>query len=122
MKEKKKVLFTATVDSHIMHFHLPFLKLFKEKGYEPDIDIPIKITGLRPGLTGWAQVNVRDELEIKEKAKFDGEYTKNISFIFDTKIFFMTILKVFKRDGVVESGTGKINKIDIKKQWGDNNE
>lgn len=81
-----------------------------------------KANDIRPGLTGWAQVNGRDELEIKEKAKYDGEYTKNISFIFDLKIFFMTILKVFKSDGVVEGGTGEINKIDIKKTIGDNNE
>lgn len=63
-----------------------------------------------PGLTGWAQVNGRDELEIDEKAKFDGEYTKRMSFLFDVKIFFLTIFKVFKHDGVVEGGTGQIKK------------
>lgn len=57
---------------------------------------------IRPGLTGWAQVNGRDELEIPIKAKFDGEYVEKMSFLFDLKIFFETIVKVFKHDGVVE--------------------
>ena len=52
---------------------------------------------IRPGLTGWAQVNGRDELEIDVKAKYDGEYVKRISLCFDIKIFFMTIFKVLKR-------------------------
>lgn len=62
---------------------------------------------IRPGLTGWAQVNGRDELEIPVKAKYDGEYIEKMSFIFDVKIFFKTIIKVFKHDGVVE---GKVDK------------
>lgn len=62
---------------------------------------------IRPGLTGWAQVNGRDELEIPIKAKFDGEYVEKMSFLFDIKIFFKTIIKVFKHDGVVE---GKVEK------------
>lgn len=57
---------------------------------------------IRPGLTGWAQVNGRDELEIPIKAKFDGEYVEKMSLLFDLKIFFETIVKVFKHDGVVE--------------------
>ena len=57
---------------------------------------------IRPGLTGWAQVNGRDELEIPIKAKLDGEYVQKMSFLFDLKIFFETIVKVFKHDGVVE--------------------
>ena len=57
---------------------------------------------VRPGLTGWAQVNGRDELPIPVKANFDGEYVQNMSFAFDCKCFFMTIFKVLKRDGVVE--------------------
>ena len=57
---------------------------------------------IRPGLTGWAQVNGRDELEIPIKAKFDGEYVEKMSLLFDTKIFLKTIIKVFKHDGVVE--------------------
>ena len=63
-----------------------------------------KANNIRPGLTGWAQVNGRDELAIPKKAKFDGEYAKKISFGFDVKIFFMTIGKVFKSEGVVEGG------------------
>ena len=57
---------------------------------------------VRPGLSGWAQVNGRDELPIAVKAKFDGEYVKRMSFLFDCKCFFMTIFKVAKSDGVVE--------------------
>lgn len=58
-----------------------------------------------PGLTGWAQINGRDELTIDEKAKLDGFYVKNIRFTFDLKCFFGTFLSVFRADGVVE---GKI--------------
>ena len=61
---------------------------------------------VKPGLTGWAQINGRDELEIQEKARLDGEYVKNISFRFDCKCFFGTIVSVLKHDGVVEGGTG----------------
>lgn len=57
---------------------------------------------IRPGLTGWAQVNGRDELEIPVKAKYDGEYIEKISLWFDIKIFFKTIINVFKREGIVE--------------------
>ena len=57
---------------------------------------------IRPGLTGWAQVNGRDELPIQQKAALDGEYIKRISFLFDIKIFFKTIINVFKHDGIVE--------------------
>lgn len=63
-----------------------------------------------PGLTGWAQVNGRDELEIPVKAKFDGEYVENLSFGFDLKCFFKTIGAVFKSEGVVEGGTGAMEK------------
>ncbi len=61
---------------------------------------------VRPGLTGWAQINGRDELEIPVKARLDGEYVKNLSFAFDVKCFFGTITSVLKSDGVVEGGTG----------------
>ncbi|MCI6567843.1 MAG: sugar transferase [Dysosmobacter sp.] len=61
---------------------------------------------VRPGLTGWAQINGRDELEIPVKARLDGEYVRNISFLFDCKCFFGTIFKVLRHDGVVEGGTG----------------
>nr|WP_106783595.1 sugar transferase [Lysinibacillus timonensis] len=60
-----------------------------------------------PGLTGWAQVNGRDELPIEIKAKLDGEYVDNLSLWMDTKCFFLTIIRVMKSDGVVEGGTGK---------------
>ena len=61
-----------------------------------------------PGLTGWAQINGRDELEIPVKAKFDGEYVGKMSLGFDLKCFFGTIGAVFKHEGVVEGGTGSI--------------
>lgn len=61
---------------------------------------------VKPGLTGWAQINGRDELEISAKAKLDGEYVEKLSFLFDCKCFFGTILSVLKSDGVVEGGTG----------------
>ncbi len=63
-----------------------------------------------PGLTGWAQINGRDELEIPVKAKLDGEYVQNLSFGFDVKCFFGTIKSVLKSDGVVEGGTGEMAK------------
>ena len=63
---------------------------------------------VKPGLTGWAQINGRDTLTIETKAKYDGEYVEKLSFLFDCKCFFGTITSVLKRDGVVEGGTGKI--------------
>lgn len=60
------------------------------------------VYNVTPGLTGWAQVNGRDEISITEKARLDGEYVSNISFYFDIKIFFLTIIKVLKSDGVRE--------------------
>lgn len=68
------------------------------------------VNDLRPGLTGWAQINGRDELEISEKARLDGEYAKRISFLFDIKCFFRTILSVLKQDGVVEGAKRNSNK------------
>ena len=65
---------------------------------------------IRPGLTGWAQVNGRDELEIDVKAKFDGEYVEKMSLIFDIKCIIATALQVVKHEGVVEGGTGTIEK------------
>lgn len=65
---------------------------------------------IRPGLTGWAQINGRDELEIDVKANLDGYYVKHISFLFDMKCFFGTITSVLKHEGVVEGGTGELNK------------
>ena len=65
---------------------------------------------VRPGLTGWAQINGRDELEIPVKAKLDGEYVKKESFLFDIKCFFKTVGKIVNDDSVVEGGTGKMKK------------
>lgn len=64
---------------------------------------------VRPGLTGWAQVNGRDELEIPEKARLDGEYVKNMSLLLDIKCILKTVLGVLRSDGVVEGGTGAMN-------------
>lgn len=57
---------------------------------------------VRPGLSGWAQINGRDELPIEVKARYDGEYVDRMSFLFDCKCFFGTIFKVLRRDGIVE--------------------
>lgn len=71
---------------------------------------------VRPGLTGWAQINGRDELEIPVKAKLDGEYIEALNagkgkgLAMDIKCFFGTIISVLKSDGVVEGGTGELNK------------
>ena len=65
---------------------------------------------VRPGLTGWAQINGRDELPIDVKARLDGEYVEKLSFLFDCKCFFGTITSVLKHDGVVEGGTGRLEK------------
>lgn len=59
-----------------------------------------------PGLTGWAQINGRDELEIPIKAKLDGEYVERMSFLFDVKCFFRTIVSVYKHDGFSEGVIG----------------
>lgn len=68
---------------------------------------------VRPGLTGLAQISGRDELEIPVKAKLDGEYIEKMSFLFDCKCFFGTIIAVLKHDGVVEGGTGEIKKESV---------
>lgn len=66
---------------------------------------------VKPGLTGWAQINGRDELEIPVKAKLDGEYVEKESLLFDIKCFLGTVGKVAKDDSVVEGGTGEIKKV-----------
>lgn len=66
---------------------------------------------IKPGLTGWAQINGRDELEISVKARLDGEYVRKRSFTFDCKCFFETIHKVLHHEGVAEGGIGD-NKTD----------
>ena len=65
---------------------------------------------IKPGLTGWAQINGRDELEIPDKARLDGEYVRKESFLFDCRCFFGTILSVLRSDGIVEGGTGELHK------------
>jgi lipopolysaccharide/colanic/teichoic acid biosynthesis glycosyltransferase len=65
---------------------------------------------VRPGLTGLAQINGRDELEIPVKAKLDGEYVAKLGFFMDWKCFCGTVFKVLKGDGVVEGGTGALEK------------
>lgn len=71
---------------------------------------------IKPGLTGWAQINGRDELEIADKAKLDGEYVEKMSFLFDCECFFGTIKSVLKHEGVVEGGTGELHKEETKKR------
>ncbi len=61
---------------------------------------------IKPGLTGWAQINGRDELEIPDKAKLDGEYANHLSFAFDVKCFLGSLGVFAKDDSVVEGGTG----------------
>ncbi len=68
-----------------------------------------------PGLTGWAQINGRDELEIEEKARLDGEYCRQIGLGMDVRCFFGTIKSVAHSDGVVEGGTGAMKRQEEKK-------
>lgn len=65
---------------------------------------------IRPGLSGWAQICGRDELEIEEKARLDGEYVRKMSFFFDCRCFFGTAIGALRGDGVVEGGTGEMHK------------
>lgn len=73
---------------------------------------------VEPGLTGWAQINGRDELEIPVKAKLDGEYTAALNaghfkgFAMDCRCFIGTVLSVVRSDGVVEGGTGELKKAE----------
>ncbi len=72
-----------------------------------------KANDITPGLTGWAQINGRDELEISAKARLDGEYVRRISFLFDCRCFIGTVFSVIRRDGVVEGGTGMLGQADL---------
>lgn len=63
---------------------------------------------IQPGLSGWAQINGRDSIEIPDKAKLDGEYVERIGFLMDLRCFFGTIFSVLRKDGVVEGGTGQL--------------
>jgi len=74
-------------------------------------DVPV-------GLTGWAQINGRDELSIEEKAKYDGEYTRKISLVMDIRCFIATIRSVLKSEGVVEGISD--NEKHLKKTSGEN--
>lgn len=69
---------------------------------------------IRPGLTGWAQINGRDAIEIEDKARYDGEYVERIGCIMDIKCFFGTIGSVLSSKGIVEGGTGEMHKEDLK--------
>lgn len=77
---------------------------------------------VRPGLTGWAQINGRDELEIAEKARFDGEYIRILNeggwkaFKMDVRCFLGTAISAFRGDGVVEGGTGELKKRENEKK------
>ena len=77
---------------------------------------------VKPGLTGWAQINGRDELEIPVKAKLDGEYVAALNaghgkgFAMDCKCFFGTIKSVLRHDGVVEGGTGELKREEKEKE------
>ncbi|MEK3879588.1 sugar transferase [Paenibacillus sp. FSL M7-0420] len=68
---------------------------------------------IKPGLTGWAQVNGRDELEVTYKAQLDGEYVQKIGLLTDVKCFFITVLIVLKSEGVIEGGTGTLKSKDM---------
>ena len=69
---------------------------------------------IRPGLSGWAQINGRDELLIQVKAELDGEYMRRMSFRMDLRCFFGTIVSILKMDGVVEGGTGALGSMNAK--------
>ncbi|MCF8019080.1 MAG: sugar transferase [Vallitaleaceae bacterium] len=83
--------------------------LIKERDKYGANDVPV-------GLTGWAQINGRDELEIDVKARLDGEYAEKIGLLMDVRCFFGTIFSVLRSDGVVEGGTGtkKADKESVK--------
>ncbi|HEC1747475.1 undecaprenyl phosphate N,N'-diacetylbacillosamine 1-phosphate transferase [Campylobacter sp. IFREMER_LSEM_CL1846] len=66
---------------------------------------------VRPGITGWAQINGRNTISWEQKFKYDVEYVQNCSFLFDLKIFFMTIIKVLKRSGVNKEGVATTDKF-----------
>jgi O-antigen biosynthesis protein WbqP len=66
-----------------------------------------------PGLTGWAQINGRDEIPIDIKARLDGKYVEKMSFVFDLRCFFDTIVSILKHEGVVEGGTGTLENHEV---------
>ena len=72
-----------------------------------------RVNDIPPGLTGWAQINGRDELPIEVKAKLDGEYAEEISLWMDIKCFFLTFISVVRSDGVVEGRASATSEKDI---------
>lgn len=66
---------------------------------------------VKPGISGWAQVNGRNAISWEEKFRYDVEYVENISFWFDLKIIFLTILKVFKTEGISQEGNATMEKF-----------
>ncbi|MDD3595852.1 sugar transferase [Sulfuricurvum sp.] len=66
---------------------------------------------VKPGITGWAQINGRNAISWEEKFRYDIEYVDNISFIFDLKIFFRTLIKVFIREGISQNGEATMEKF-----------
>lgn len=92
-----------------MSFVGPRPSLFSQEDLIEERD-KLNVHRVRPGLTGLAQVNGRDELPIPVKAAYDGEYVEKMSFKLDVKLFFRTFISVAKSEGVVEGGTGKLEK------------
>lgn len=92
-----------------MSFVGPRPSLFSQEDLIEERD-RLNVHRVRPGLTGLAQVNGRDELPIPVKAAYDGEYVEKMSFKLDVQLFFKTFISVAKSEGIVEGGTGKLEK------------
>lgn len=92
-----------------MSFVGPRPSLFSQEDLIEERD-RLNVHRVRPGLTGLAQVNGRDELPIPVKAAYDGEYVEKMSFKLDVHLFFRTFISVVKSEGVIEGGTGKLEK------------
>lgn len=103
-----------------MSFVGPRPSLFSQEDLIEERD-KLNVHRVRPGLTGLAQVNGRDELPIPVKAAYDGEYVEKMSFKLDVQLFFKTFISVAKSEGVVEGGTGKLSaeeKIEVNEEMG----
>ncbi|WP_346873786.1 sugar transferase [Clostridium sp. UBA5988] len=73
---------------------------------------------IRPGLTGWAQINGRDTVTIEDKARYDGDYVENLGVKMDVKCFIGTVVIVLKRDGVLEGGVKEVvkgNEVEVQR-------
>lgn len=92
-----------------MSFIGPRPALFSQEDLIEERD-KLNVHSVRPGLTGLAQVSGRDELSIPVKAAYDGEYVEKMNFKLDVQLFFRTFISVAKSEGVVEGGTGKLEK------------